>query len=119
MLRRSTISVLYTYQCKILNAAFPELKGFNIGLKRYGYLILDMQNDSMPRVKMQNRDSAIMSEYLTPEQLKDRFPYLNVDGVKSASFHKLDGIAEPAKLLEIYEKGAKGKGVGKDVRVRS
>jgi len=91
-------------------AAFPELERFDIGLKRYGYLILDMQNDSMPRVKMQN-DLGVMSEYLTPEQLKERFPYLETEGVKSASFHKLDGIAEPAKLLEIYEKGAKSKGV--------
>lgn len=91
-------------------AAFPELEKFDIGLKRYGYLILDMQSDSMPRVKMQN-ELGVMSEYLSPEQLKERFPYLNIDGVKSASFHKLDGIAEPAKLLEIYEKGAKSNGV--------
>jgi sarcosine oxidase subunit beta len=91
-------------------AAFPELEKYDIGMHRYGYLILDMANDSMPRVKMQN-DLGVKSEYLAPAQLKERFPYINADGVKSASFHKLDGIAEPAKLMELYEKGAKAGGV--------
>lgn len=91
--------------------SFPELERFDIGLKRYGYLILDMESDSMPRVKMQN-ELGVKSEYLTPADIKARFPYIYIGGVKSGSFHKLDGIAEPAKLLEIYEKGAKACGVG-------
>jgi sarcosine oxidase subunit beta len=90
--------------------AFPELEKFDIGLHRYGYLILDMEADSMPRVKMQN-ELGVKSEYLTPVELKARFPYIYIEGVKSASFHKLDGIAEPAKLLELYAKGAKASGV--------
>ena len=90
--------------------SFPELEKFDIGMHRYGYLILDMKDDSMPRVKMQN-ELGVMSEYLTPAQIKERFPYIYIEGVKSGSFHKLDGIAEPAKLMELYEKGAKGQGV--------
>jgi sarcosine oxidase, subunit beta len=96
--------------CKFSLAAFPELEKFDIGMHRYGYLILDMANDSMSRVKMQN-DLGIKSEYLKPADIKARFPYINIDGVKSGSFHKLDGIAEPAKLMELYEKGAKAQGV--------
>jgi sarcosine oxidase subunit beta len=91
-------------------AAFPELEKFDISLKRHGYLILDMEADSMSRVKMQN-GLGVKSEYLNPADIKARFPYINIKGVKSGSFHKLDGIAEPAKLLEIYEKGAKEGGV--------
>jgi sarcosine oxidase subunit beta len=91
-------------------ASFPELEKFDISLKRYGYLILDMETDSMSRVKMQN-GLGVESEYLKPADIKARFPYINIDGVKSGSFHKLDGIAEPAKLLEIFEKGAKKNGV--------
>jgi len=90
--------------------SFTELEKFDIGLKHYGYLILDMENDSMPRVKMQN-DLGVESQYLTPSDIKGRFPYINNNGVLSGSFYKLDGIAEPAKLLEIYEKRAKGQGV--------
>lgn len=91
-------------------ASFPELEKFDIGLKRYGYLILDMKDDSMSRIKMQN-DLGVESEYLRPADIKAHFPYINIEGVKSGSFHKLDGIAEPAKLLELYEKKAKEGGV--------
>ena len=90
--------------------SFTELEKFDIGLKHCGYLILDMENDSMPRVKMQN-NLGVDSRYLTPAEIKGRFPYIYIGGVKSGSFHKLDGIAEPAKLLEIYEKRAKVNGV--------
>ena len=97
--------------------AFPELEKFDIGMKRYGYLILDMEADSLPRVKMQN-DLGVMAEYLTPADIKARFPYIYIEGVKSGSFHKLDGIAEPAKLMELYEKGARKNGVKIKTEVR-
>lgn len=90
--------------------SFPDLEKFDIGLKHYGYLILDMEADSRPRVKMQN-DLGVASQYLTPADIKGLFPYINIRGVKSGSFYKLDGIAEPAKLLEIYEKRAKEQGI--------
>ena len=90
--------------------SFTELEKFDIGLKHYGYLILDMENDSMPRVKMQN-ELGVESQYLTPSEIKGRFPYINDKGVISGSFYKLDGIAEPARLLEIYAKRAKVNGV--------
>ena len=90
--------------------SFTELEKFDIGLKHCGYLILDMENDSMPRIIMQN-ELGVASKYMTPAEIKGRFPYINIKGVISGSFNKLDGIAEPAKLIEIYEKRAKGKGV--------
>ena len=90
--------------------SFTELEKFDIGLKHCGYLILDMENDSMPRVKMQN-ELGVASQYLTPADIKGRFPYINDKGVISGSFYKLDGIAEPAKLLELYAKRAKANGV--------
>lgn len=105
--------------CKFSIESMKELKESDdsnrrlldkIDFKKLGYLILDMENDSMPRVKMQNK-LGIPSEYLTPEQIKERFPYLNNRGIKSASFYQEDGIADPAMLMEIYEKGAKKNGV--------
>ena len=97
--------------------AFPELEKFDIGMHRYGYLILDMKDDSLPRVKMQN-SLGVASEYLKPADIKARFPYIYIEGIKSGSFHKLDGIAEPAKLLELYEKGARKNGVRINTGVR-
>ena len=82
-----------------------------IDYKKYGYLILDMKPGiTEPRVKMQN-ELGIASEILTPAQIKERFPFINIDGVVSGSFYSEDGIADPAALLDYYEKGAKKNGV--------
>lgn len=87
-----------------------KFNNLQIDFKRLGYLILDRENDSRPRVEMQNQ-LGIKSEYLNPRQIKDRFSFLNTDGILSASFYSEDGIAVPAALLEIYEKAAKANGV--------
>ncbi|MBU0502452.1 MAG: FAD-binding oxidoreductase [bacterium] len=82
-----------------------------IDYKKYGYLILDMEEGiTQPRVEMQN-DLGIASEILTPAQIKERFPFINIEGVVSGSFYKEDGIADPAALLDYYEKGARKNGV--------
>ena len=100
------INILFSQDSlKLLN----RLKN-KIDYKKYGYLILDSDADAKERVKIQ-RQLGINSEYLTPEQIKKRFPYVNTGGIKSGSFYKNDGIADPAGLLEYFEKGAKKNGV--------
>ena len=81
-----------------------------IGYKQCGYLILDAEADSLPRVKMQN-DLGVASEYLSVDKLKQRFPYLSTEGIKSASFFSQDGIADPASLIEYWHKQAVKGGV--------
>jgi sarcosine oxidase subunit beta len=76
-----------------------------IGYQQCGYLILDAEADSLPRVKMQN-DLGVASEYLSVDKLKQRFPYLSTEGIKSASFFSQDGIADPASLIEYWYKQA-------------
>ena len=90
--------------------AFKELSNFDIDYKKLGYLILDMTEDSVPRVKMQ-KSLGVKSEYLKPEEIKSHFPYINTEGVVSGTFSGEDGIADPGKLMSIYEKGARGCGV--------
>jgi sarcosine oxidase subunit beta len=96
--------------------SLESMKTFNsvrkeIDYKKYGYLILDMENGkTMPRVKMQN-DLGIKSEVLSAKQIQERFPLVNTVGVISGSFYAEDGIADPASLLSYYEKKAKKNGV--------
>ncbi len=97
--------------CKFSIEAFKDLTKFDMDYKKLGYLILDMKSDSMPRVKMQ-RTLGIPTEYLKADEIKKRFPYINTEGVVSGTFYKEDGIADPGKLLSIYEKGARDKGLG-------
>jgi len=81
-----------------------------IGYQQCGYLILDAEADSYPRVKMQN-DMGVASEYLSVDKLKQRFPYLSAAGIKSASFFGEDGIADPASLIDHWYKQAVKNGV--------
>ncbi|MFH1347274.1 MAG: FAD-dependent oxidoreductase, partial [Candidatus Margulisiibacteriota bacterium] len=91
---------------KTINALAQE-----IDYKKYGYLILDMEPGiTEPRVKMQH-ELGIKSEALTPDQIKQRFPFINTDGVISGSFYAEDGIADPSMLLSYYETNARKKGV--------
>ena len=69
-----------------------------------------MEKDSTPRIEMQKK-LGVHSEYLTPEEIKKRYPYLETKGIKSGSFNKLDGVADPSALLLAYEKGAKKSGI--------
>ena len=57
--------------------SFKDLRGYDIEYKKLGYLILDMKDNSMPRVKMQN-SLGVKSEYLKPEEIKTRFPHINI-----------------------------------------
>ena len=81
-----------------------------IGFKKLGYLIIDTNDDSLPRVKMQN-GLGVKSQYLLPEEIKSRFPFLNTAEIKSGSFYPEDGIADPASLLLYWEKKARQNGV--------
>lgn len=81
-----------------------------IGYQQCGYLILDAEADSLPRVKMQN-DLGVASEYLSVDDLKQRFPYISTAGIKSASFFGEDGIADPASLIDYWYKQAIKNGV--------
>ncbi len=94
------------HSMKTLNALSKE-----IDYKKYGYLILDMEeNKTIPRVLMQNK-LGIQSESLSKQEIKERFPFLDVSNVVSGSFFKEDGVADPASLLAFYEKEAKKNGV--------
>ncbi|MFA4905513.1 MAG: FAD-dependent oxidoreductase [Candidatus Margulisiibacteriota bacterium] len=81
-----------------------------VGYQRCGYLILDAESDSLPRVKMQNA-LGVASEYLSVDELKPRFPFISTEGIKSASFFSQDGIADPASLIEHWHKKAIKNGV--------
>jgi sarcosine oxidase subunit beta len=81
-----------------------------IDYKKYGYLILDMEPGiTEPRVRMQQK-LGIDAEILSPTEIKKRWPFLDINGVFSASFYSEDGIADPSALLSYYETNAKKKG---------
>ncbi len=91
-------------------AAFKELRQFDIGYKKLGYLILDTESNCRDLTSLHAK-LGVKSECLSPADIKRRFSYINIEGVRGGSFYAEDGIADPGRLLAIYEKGARQKGV--------
>jgi len=87
----------------------------DVEYKQGGYLILSFDEkeaeEFAENVKMQ-KEEGLEVEVLTPKQVKRRFPYVNVEGVKLATFCPTDGHANPhlanfAYIRRSVENGAR------------
>ena len=92
-----------------------EDTGMDVEYKQGGYLILSFDEEEAEEfaenVKMQ-KEEGLEVEVLTPKQVKRRFPYVNVEGVKLATFCPTDGHANPhlanfAYIRRSVENGAR------------
>jgi len=92
-----------------------EDTGMDVEYKQGGYLILSFDEkeaeEFAENVKMQ-KEEGLEVEVLTPRQVKRRFPYVNVEGVKLATFCPTDGHANPhlanfAYIRRSVENGAR------------
>jgi dimethylglycine dehydrogenase len=50
-------------------------------------------------------------EWLTPEQIKERWPLIRTDDLKGALYHNTDGYINPADVTQAMAKGARQRGV--------
>jgi dimethylglycine dehydrogenase len=50
-------------------------------------------------------------EWLTPAQIKERWPLINTDDLKGAIYHTSDGYINPADVTQAMAKGARQRGV--------
>jgi sarcosine oxidase subunit beta len=81
-----------------------------IDRRRTGYLFLLTSEDSVLRFKdivaMQCR-LGVNTEWLTPEEIADLVPLLNLEGVLAATNHADDGLADPHSVVQGYVAGAR------------
>ena len=56
------------------------------------------------------RSLGLPVETLTPKQVKDRLPIVNVDGVLGGTFCPTDGLADPHRVTQAYEARARALG---------
>ena len=77
---------------------FKEEIGMDIEYKQGGYLLLaytdEEAQDFENNVRMQ-KEEGLKVEILSPNMVKKRFPYINIEGVKLATFCASDGHANP------------------------
>jgi sarcosine oxidase subunit beta len=93
---------------------FEEEFGVNPEFKRIGYLFL-AKTDQDVKVFQQNlilqKQFGIPVEWLHPDEIRRRFPYLKMDDILGGTFSPRDGYAGPSEVLSGFVGGAKRTGV--------
>lgn len=88
--------------------------GAEIALCQHGYLYLalsDAERRTLHRRVALQHSYAVPVEWLEPDEIHARFPYLAVDDVRGAAFCAADGYLTPALLLAAYARRARATGV--------
>ena len=93
--------------------AFAERPGWDISLHQDGYLFLLTTEDEAAtfrrNVELQ-RGLGVPTEWLTPEEARERSPIVSIDGVLAATYCALDGHASPESVAQGYASGARSYG---------
>jgi sarcosine oxidase, subunit beta len=93
---------------------FPEEPGQDIGLRFCGYLfMLTRPEDVEPfrrGVELQHR-LGVETRWLEPEQIAERVPLIDLDGVLAGTIHDRDGLCDPSSVVQGYAAGARRLGV--------
>jgi sarcosine oxidase subunit beta len=93
---------------------FEDDFGAEIKFRQVGYIFLAQKletwNDFLSDVETQ-RQHEVSVEVLSPEDIKQRWPYLNVDDLKGGTFGPKDGYADPYLAAMGFANSARKLGV--------
>jgi sarcosine oxidase subunit beta len=93
---------------------FEEEFGINPEFKKIGYLFLATTEQEIgvfrENIRLQ-RKFNIPVEFLSPEEIRSRWPYLRTEDVLGGTFCPRDGYAGPSEILSGFVNGAKRAGV--------
>lgn len=92
---------------------FKEDVGMDIEYFQGGYLVLSYDEEEAAQfeknVQMQ-REEGLNVEILSPRQVKEKYPYINTDGLLMATFCQTDGHANPHKAVIGYAQAVRRMG---------
>ena len=92
---------------------FEEELDSPLQFTQWGYLFL-LRGDALMAAFRKSYDMwgsiGIDAEWLEPEEISKRFPYVNMDEVLGATFCARDGFADPNDIVQGYAKAARDKG---------
>jgi sarcosine oxidase subunit beta len=89
---------------------FETEPGQAIGLQQYGYLFLltrAQDVEAFERNAALQRELGVMTEWLTPEEVRQRLPLLRTEDVLGATFYGRDGVCDPSGVVLGYATGAR------------
>ncbi|WP_108501113.1 GcvT family protein [Paracoccus indicus] len=102
-------SHIHDYSVK-LYAGLEEATGLNAGFTRCGNLRMAQTDARMDEYMLYSATAetvGIEHEFLTPAQIRERWPLVRTDDLKGALFHPTDGYINPADVTQAMAKGAR------------
>ena len=95
--------------------------GLNAGFAVVGNLRMAQTEARMDEYMLYSavaESAGVYHEFLTPAQIKDRWPLVRTDDLKGALFHPQDGYINPADVTQAMAKGARQFGCTIERRVQ-
>ncbi len=106
-------SHIHDYSVKFYKTLEAET-GLNAGFSVVGNLRMAQSQARMDEFHLYaaNADAVgIEHQFLTPAQIKDRWPLVRTEDLQGALFHPTDGYINPADVTQAMAKGARQRGV--------
>ncbi|MBV7380673.1 GcvT family protein [Maritimibacter dapengensis] len=106
-------SHIHDYSVKFYKT-LEEETGFDAGFFVVGNLRMAQTDERMDEYELYASTAetvGIPYEFLTPSQIKDRWPLVHTDDLKGALYHPTDGYINPADVTMAMAKGARQRGV--------
>jgi dimethylglycine dehydrogenase len=106
-------SHIHDYSVKFYKTLEAET-GLNAGFSVVGNLRMAQTEARMDEYRLYSTTAesvGIPHEFLTPAQIRDRWPLVRTEDLKGALFHPTDGYINPADVTQAMAKGARQRGV--------
>ena len=106
-------SHIHDYSVKFYKT-LEEETGLNAGFAVVGNLRMAQTQDRMDEYMLYASTAETVGvpyEFLTPAQIKERWPLVRTEDLKGALFHPTDGYINPADVTMAMAKGARQRGV--------
>ncbi|MGI9390464.1 MAG: GcvT family protein [Boseongicola sp.] len=94
--------------------ALEEETGLNAGFAVVGNLRMAQTKERMDEYMLYASTAEtcdVPYVFLTPEEIKERWPLIRTDDLKGALYHHTDGYINPADVTQAMAKGARQRGV--------
>ncbi len=106
-------SHIHDYSVKFYKT-LEEETGLNAGFSVVGNLRMAQTDARMDEYQLYASTAetvGIPYEWMTPAQIKDRWPLVRTEDLKGAIYHPTDGYINPADVTQAMAKGARQRGV--------
>ncbi|MCB1492536.1 MAG: GcvT family protein, partial [Rhodobiaceae bacterium] len=107
-----SVGQLHKYSVRFYQE-LQEETGQDVGFRKVGNVRLARQADRMDEYRYYAgiaKTIGVNVNWLTPEDIKRRWPYVETDGLIGAIEHPDDGYIQPADLTQALAKGARDRG---------